>query len=64
MNFWQKMWADPKTTVPGIIAAALSIGTALHLIPAAAADPLQTALTTSFGGILALLGIFSNWPKE
>ena len=24
MNFWQKIWSDPKTTIPGIIAAVLS----------------------------------------
>ena len=64
MNFWQKIWSDPKTTIPGIIAAALSALVAFGVITPAESNPLQTALTATFGGIVALLGIFSNWPAS
>jgi len=63
MTIWQKIWADPKTTIPGIIAGAMSILVALGIITPAESTPLQTALTATFGGIVALLGLFSNWPK-
>ena len=63
MNLWQKIWADPKTTIPGIIAAVLSTLVAFGIITPAESSPLQTALTATFGGIIALLGLFSNWPQ-
>ena len=63
MNIWQKIWADPKTTIPGIIAAGMSILVAFGIITPAESSPLQTALTATLGGIVALLGIFSNWPQ-
>ncbi len=62
MNIWQKIWADPKTTIPGIIAGVLGAMVAFGIITPAESSPLQTALTAIFGGIVALLGIFSNWP--
>jgi hypothetical protein len=62
MNFWQKIWADPKTTIPGIIAGAISALVALGVLTPAESTPLQTALTATFGGIIALVGLFSNWP--
>ncbi len=64
MTFWQKIWADPKTTIPGIIAAALSTLVALGIITPAESSPLQTALTATLGGIVALVGLFSNWPAN
>ncbi len=62
MTFWQKIWADPKTTIPGIIAAVLSALVAFGILTPAESTPLQTALTATFGGVIALLGLFSNWP--
>ncbi|MFZ0051964.1 MAG: hypothetical protein WAK96_09300 [Desulfobaccales bacterium] len=62
MTFWQKIWADPKTTIPGIIAGVLSALVAFGIITPAESTPLQTALTATFGGIITLLGLFSNWP--
>ncbi len=63
MTIWQKIWADPKTTIPGIIAAAMSTLVALGIITPAESSPLQTALLATLGGIVALLGLFSNWPQ-
>jgi hypothetical protein len=63
MNIWQKIWADPKTTIPGIIAGAMSILVAFGVITPAESNPLQTALTATLGGLVALLGLFSNWPQ-
>jgi hypothetical protein len=39
MNLWQKIWADPKTTIPGIIAAALSTLVAFGIITPAESSP-------------------------
>ncbi len=64
MNTWQKIWADPKTTIPGIIAGVLSLLVALGVISPAQSGHLQTPLIAVLGGIVALLGIFSNWPHE
>ena len=63
MTFSAKNQADPKTTIPGIIAAALSTLVALGIVTPAESSPLQTALTATLGGIVALVGLFSDWPK-